>query len=167
MATDENDKNKKDAGVEKRSLTVLSISAAVVFVALVSVIFGLWFMMYNDRKKNQEIAVRETSESGIVKGASTEDPQYLANLVDDLKSAGFILYGSSSDVNVQRQREIFGQAAAGLDYVECDPGAENSNPQECVAKGIDKHPTWVHEEARFPGYKSLADLEELLLSNQQ
>jgi len=167
MATSESGKNEKDVGIEKRSLVILSISTALIFVALASVILSLWFMMQNDRKRNQEIAARETSESGIVKGVSTEDPQYLANLVDNLKKAGFILYGSDSDANSRRQKEIFGQANAGLDYVECDPGAENSNPQECVAKGIDEYPTWVREEQKFPGYKSLDELEEFLASNQQ
>jgi len=157
------DNKKEDIQRENRSLTILSILAIVVFIALASTLLGLWFSTENDKKKNQEIAL--VSENGIIKGTSTADPQYLANLADSLKNAGFILYGSGSDSNTKRQKEIFGQAFTALDYVECDPGTENSNPQECVAKGIDKYPTWVRVDQKFSGYKSLDELEGLLNPN--
>jgi len=162
-----NNKNKTEENAEdtreKQSLTILLISTIVVFIALISAIIGLWFSRENDKKKNPEIGY--ISENGMVKGVSSSNPEYLTRLADGLKKAGFVLYGSSSDISTKQEMGTFGQAFSLLDYVECDPGSPNSNPQECVARGIDQYPTWVTGEKKFSGYKSLEELEVLLNSN--
>ena len=157
---------KGDQGGVKSSDTMLKVATLVVAVALIAVVALLWLNYRRDLRGLTNIAL-DNSENGQVLGASTQNPDYLANLAISLKNAGYILYGSSSDTNTKRQKDIFGQGFSDIDYVECDQGVVNSNSQECVAKGIDIYPTWVQTDKKFPGYKSLNELEKLLASNQQ
>lgn len=147
----------------KKSDLMLKVTTAIVAVALIAVVSLLWLNFRKDSSNVKEVALGEV-EDGQVLGASVEDPNYLSNLATTLKADGFILYGSSSDSGTKKQKEIFGQAFSFIDYVECDPGTDNSNPQECAAKGIDQYPTWVRGDQKFPGYKSLIGIEGLLES---
>ncbi len=147
---------------EKKSQIMLSAATLVVAIALIAIVSLLWINIRKDSNEVEDVAVLVGSEDGQVLGTSTQDPIYLADLADRLKKTGYVIYGSNTDYGSKRQKEIFSQAIAGLDYVECSPGFDNSNPDECIAKGIDEYPTWVRGEEKFPGYKSLDELEELI-----
>lgn len=148
----------------KSSDIMLKVTTLVVAVALITVVALLWINFRKDSKVIGNVAV-EDSEDGQVLAASTQDPNYLVNLALALKADGYILYGSSSDESTKQQKEIFGQGFSAIDYVECDPGASDSNPQECLARGIDRYPTWIKGDQKFPGNKSLNELEKLLVPN--
>lgn len=163
MAEAENKgKTEEAVNVEtKKSDLMLKVTTLVVAVALIAVVALLWLNFRKNSNIIGDVALND-SEDGQVLGASTEDPSYLADLAATLKADGFILYGSGSDNLTKKQKEVFGQGFSLLDYVECDPGTENSNPQECAAKGINQYPTWVRGDQKFSGYKSLSEIKGLL-----
>lgn len=141
---------------EKRSVKLLWSVNILLFLAVSATIFGLWY--YNT---DQSAKPKDTG-NGSVLGASTKDPQYLSSLSDSLKTNGFVLYGDIKESKTKKQLAEFGQAAQGLDYVECDSQVEQANPQECLAKGVETYPTWVRGEKKYQGYFSLKELERLI-----
>jgi len=145
-----------------KTLTLLWVSGLVLFLAVSAVLAGLWMSTKSERKAANLASA--SVESGQVLGATTQDPQYLVNLANNLKTSGLILYGFDTDAQTQKQLSIFGQALSGLNYVECDPQTARSNADECLAKGIESYPVWVKGDQKYPGYKSLSELEKLLAS---
>lgn len=145
-----------------KSLTVLWVSGLVLLLATSAALAGLWMSTRNDRKAANLASA--STESGQVLGATTQDPQYLVSLTNNLKTSGLVLYGFDTDAQTKKQLLIFGQALPGLNYVECDPQAARSNADECLAKGIENYPVWVKGDQKYPGYKSLSELEKLLAS---
>ena len=146
----------------QKSLTVLFVSGLVLLLAISAALAGLWMSTKSERKAANLASA--SVESGQVLGATTQDPQYLVNLANNLKTAGLVLYGYDTDTQTGKQLSIFGQALSGLNYVECDPQAAHSNADECLAKGIENYPVWVKGDQKYPGYKSLSELEKLLAS---
>jgi uncharacterized membrane protein len=60
------------------------------------------------------------------------------------------------------QKELFGkQAMSEIDYVECDPGGQNPQPQLCQAAQIQGYPTWVINGEQYSGMRPLSELAEL------
>lgn len=151
----------KEVAQKPKSMAVLWTAVLFLFLACASVIFGLWKSYENDRISNN-LAMSNNDLIGEVLGTSTEDPNYIAALVENLKSGGVVLYGYDGNQENTKQLAIFGQAAAGLDYVECNPQSSSSNTDECVARGVDQYPTWVIGDQKFARYKTLEDLEEIL-----
>ncbi len=151
----------KSVKKSSKSLTALWVAVAVLFLASAAVIAGLWVSFRKEKIGNNLASVNNT-ESGEVMGATTEDPDYLSNLVANLKTTGVIAYGFNSNAETKRQLAIFGQAISNLDYVECDSQVANSNPDECIARGISDYPTWVKGDQKFVGFKTLEDLEKIL-----
>ncbi|MEI6144472.1 MAG: hypothetical protein WCP91_02650 [Candidatus Berkelbacteria bacterium] len=152
-----------DKAMQKKpkSITFLWIAILVLFVASAAVIFGIWTSYKTDRASNN-LAMLGNNESGDVMGATTEDPNYLLKLTDNLKTGGVIIYGSSTDKQTARQLALFGQAATRLDYVECNSQLADSNSDECIARGVTRYPTWVKADKKITGYQTLADLEKFL-----
>ncbi|MEI8061135.1 MAG: hypothetical protein WCG99_02475 [Candidatus Berkelbacteria bacterium] len=144
-----------------KSITFLWVAVLVLFVASAAVIFGIWTSYKTDRASNN-LARLNNIESGDVMGATTEDPEYLVKLTDNLKAAGVTIYGSSTDQKTAKQLVLFGQAATRLDYVECNSQSADSNSDECIARGITHYPTWVKADKKITGYQTLADLEKFL-----
>ncbi|MCX6812776.1 MAG: hypothetical protein NTW79_04165 [Candidatus Berkelbacteria bacterium] len=147
----------KNFSDESKTTKILLGVLLVVLVAVVLISVLLWKNVRRDQSAN----IAGTSESGSVLGASTEDPDYLSSLTDDLKAKGFVLYGSSQSSETTRQKNIFGQAFSNLDYVECDPNTSGANPDECSARGISVFPTWISGDQAFPGFQSVEQLQEL------
>lgn len=144
-----------------KSITFLWAAILVLFLASAVLIVGIWKSFRNDKISNN-LALSNSIESGDVLGATTESPDYLIKLADSLKTDGVILYGFDGNQETKRQLAIFGQAITNLDYVECNSQSSHSNADECVARGIDKYPTWVKGEQKSTGFKTLEELEQML-----
>jgi len=161
--TDSGKDNQDSTDREKKEIKILSISISAIFVVLFFAVAGIWYTAKNEQKTYDNLVQSTIGESGRVLGALIEDPEFLTKLASNLKAAGFVLYGSNGDEKTEKQKEVFGQAYSSLDYVECNPQVKNSNALECVARGIEKYPTWVSGDKLYPGYKSPTELEEILL----
>lgn len=167
---DEENKNQENIEKslkEKRSVRILFISSILLLLAIAATVSAIWFMNNKDVKTYNQVA-RSINEEGAIKGASTADPDYVSKLAESLKASGFVLYGSDNNIKTKKQKDVFSQAISGIDYVECDPQIKSANSAECAAREIKIYPTWVSGDKKFEGYKSLAEIEKMLveISNQ-
>jgi len=133
-------------------------------VALIVIIAGLGIIFFASNKVGDKNGKTTSSENGQVSGASTqnENAAYKEKLAKYLKEKGMILYGAYWCPHCKEQKELFGDAAQYLDYVECDAKGEGANPDECVARGIEGYPTWIYEGKQYSGTQSLEKLAEIV-----
>ncbi|MDX2243587.1 MAG: hypothetical protein NW224_23145 [Leptolyngbyaceae cyanobacterium bins.302] len=68
--------------------------------------------------------------------------QATSALASHLKKVGAKMYGAYWCPHCTRQKEMFGSAFQGIDYVECDPRGANPRPNLCKEAGIKGYPTW-------------------------
>jgi len=155
------DQFSKEVEQKPKSIAVLWTAVLFLFLASAAIIFGLW-RSYKDDQISNNLAMSNNDLTGEVLGTSTEDPNYIAALVENLKSSGVILYGYDGNQENTKQLAIFGQAVTSLDYVECNPESSSSNADECVARGVDQYPTWVKGDQKYVGHKDLNHLEAIL-----
>ncbi|MBD2183662.1 vitamin K epoxide reductase family protein [Planktothrix sp. FACHB-1355] len=92
---------------------------------------------------------------------NTSGPAEIA-LARYLKEAGAKEYGAYWCPHCHEQKELFGkEAAAELDYVECDPKGKNPRPQLCQSAGIKGYPTWEINGQFYEGVQDLNKLADL------
>lgn len=80
---------------------------------------------------------------------------------------GMRMYGAKTCSFCIKQRALFGDAVKYIKEIECDPRYPNAETERCIAKKIERTPTWIREDAsgntlkRFePGVLSLKTLSE-------
>jgi len=140
----------------------------VVLVAVVLVAAGLIFLSSKNKGDDNNVAVNttDTSTSGTVAGASTEENAYDAATIEKLAKfmteKGMIMYGAYWCPHCQDQKKEFGDAVQYIDYVECDAKGTDANPEECVAQGVEGYPTWIYQGTKYSGLKSLSDLAKIV-----
>ncbi len=77
-------------------------------------------------------------------------------LASCLNKSGAILYGAYWCPHCADQKEYFGAAVSGLNYVECDAKGPQGDPDLCQSEGIEAYPTW-----KMPGKPSLQGAQTL------
>lgn len=80
---------------------------------------------------------------------------------------GMRMYGAKTCSYCIKQRALFGDSVRYIKEIECDPRYPNAETERCIAKKIERTPTWIREDAagntlkRFdPGVLSLQTLSE-------
>jgi uncharacterized membrane protein len=114
-------------------------------------------------------AVTPPLTAGAVPGSISPDgaspsglgPDRLAALADHLRASGGVVYGAYWCPHCQEQKQAFGDAAARLPYVECDPRGDNGRPDLCQAAGVRAYPTWAIGGQKLEGVVSPAELARL------
>jgi hypothetical protein len=67
------------------------------------------------------------------------------------------MYGAVWCSACKAEKALFGDSFKYVSYVEC-----TENPNECLAKGIEKYPTWIDEkEQKYVGVQGLEKLSEI------
>ncbi len=130
-----------------------------ILVAMVSSIGALG--LYNSVRS----PAASVSTPGIVPPAvtTTSGPAQLA-LARHLRAIGAKEYGAYWCPHCHDQKMLFGKEAAALiDYVECDPRGQNSRAQMCqaAAANVKGFPTWEIKGQFYSGTQSLEKLAEL------
>jgi uncharacterized membrane protein len=130
-----------------------------ILVAMVSSIGALG--LYNSVRS----PAASVSTPGIVAPAvtTTSGPAQLA-LVRHLREIGAKEYGAYWCPHCHDQKMLFGKEAAALiDYVECDPRGQNSRAQMCqaAAANVKGFPTWEIKGQFYSGTQSLEKLADL------
>ena len=130
-----------------------------ILVAMVSSIGALG--LYNSVRS----PAASVSTPGIAAPAvtTTSGPAQLA-LVRHLREIGAKEYGAYWCPHCHDQKMLFGKEAAALiDYVECDPRGQNSRAEICQAAGanIKGFPTWEIKGQFYSGTQSLEKLADL------
>ncbi len=72
---------------------------------------------------------------GVPKGEYTSFATCIAD-------SGAQFYGAFWCPHCKEQKELFGDAAAQLPYVECAQGGENAQVQRCLDEKVESYPTW-------------------------
>lgn len=90
-----------------------------------------------------------------------EDPMSRA-LALHLAKSGAIMYGAHWCDHCRQQKELFGEAARRLPYVECSTGAQGT-PQtaECRNRQIKTYPTWLINGQRYEEVMTQTRLAQL------
>ena len=130
-----------------------------ILVAMVSSIGALG--LYNSVRS----PAASVSTPGIVAPAvtTTSGPAQLA-LVRHLREIGAKEYGAYWCPHCQDQKMLFGKEAAALiDYIECDPRGQNSRAEICqaAAANVKGFPTWEIKGQFYSGTQSLEKLADL------
>ena len=130
-----------------------------ILVAMVSSIGALG--LYNSVRS----PAASVSTPGIVAPTvtTTSGPAQLA-LVRHLREIGAKEYGAYWCPHCHDQKMLFGKEAAALiDYVECDPKGQNSRAQMCqaAAANVKGFPTWEIKGQFYSGTQSLEKLADL------
>ena len=90
-----------------------------------------------------------------------EDPMSRA-LAIHLSKSGVVMYGAHWCDHCRQQKELFGEAAKRLPYIECSTGAQGT-PQttECSSRGIKTYPTWFINGQRYEEVMTQTRLAQL------
>lgn len=85
-------------------------------------------------------------------------PSYESQLAEYLSSTGARMYGAYWCPHCARQKQLFGNAALQIPYIECDPRGVNAQVDLCNTVGISAYPTWVINGDFYLGVQSLKRL---------
>lgn len=100
-----------------------------------------------------------TQTSQQIEGASTINKVELAQ---HLTKIGAKIYGAYWCSACAKQKELFGpDASAKIDYRECDANGENSKAAECDQEEITSYPTWIINNQKYIGVRSLEELAQI------
>jgi len=90
-----------------------------------------------------------------------EDPMSRA-LAIHLSKSGAVMYGAHWCDHCRQQKELFGEAAKRLPYIECSTGAQGT-PQtaQCSSRGIKTYPTWFINGQRYEEVMTQTRLAQL------
>jgi len=137
------------------------------FAAIILVIVALGLTLKNQKNEtpatdNQIIAETEEDDSGEVLGVQSDQPTIdPVALAKHLKNQGAGLYGAVWCSHCKEQKELFGNAKEFLPYHECDLEAANSEAKICEDAGITAYPTWIINQTKYIGAKTLVELAKL------
>ena len=86
-----------------------------------------------------------------------------SDLVACLNEKGVVYYKSVRCSNCRRQEMLLGDAYKKLNSIECHPDGENPEVEQCLAREIEKTPTFImevngEEIKRLVGRQSVKDL---------
>lgn len=134
---------------------------ASISVVMLAALGGVFLIEKNNLKElaNQN---SQKSSAGEVAGVSSEDDDYLTQLAKSLSDKGMVLFGAYWSEDSKKQKDLFGDAAKYIDYVECDQSGANANSDECIARKIETYPTWVYNNTEYKGIKTLSDLAQII-----
>ncbi|MDS3859747.1 vitamin K epoxide reductase family protein [Thermosynechococcaceae cyanobacterium BACA0444] len=84
------------------------------------------------------------------------------SLAKHLTQSGAVMYGAYWCSHCHDQKELFGKTAfKQINYVECDPGGQNPQPDLCRAKDVKSYPTWEIAQKNYSGTRPLPELADL------
>lgn len=88
-------------------------------------------------------------------------PEKLEALAKCLSETGAKFYGAFWCGWCNKQKELFGEAAQHLPYVECSDEETRQMLPECQQAGVTSFPTWEFEGEKVSGFKDLEGLAKL------
>ncbi|MBX2864145.1 MAG: hypothetical protein KTR27_11355 [Leptolyngbyaceae cyanobacterium MAG.088] len=85
-------------------------------------------------------------------------PSYEFQLAEYLSNTEAKMYGAYWCPHCARQKQLFGDAARSIPYVECDPRGVNAQVNLCNTAGINAYPTWEINGEFYLGAQPLKQL---------
>lgn len=109
--------------------------------------------------------ISKTQATEPEKQTDKEETQYskeqLESLAKCLKEKGAKFYGAYWCGWCKKQKEIFGEAAQYLPYIECVDEKTQQITSQCQEAGIQGYPTWEINGQKRSGFKKPKELAEL------
>ena len=90
-----------------------------------------------------------------------EEPAALEGFAKCLTDSGVKFYGAFWCTWCNKEKELFGEAAQYLPYVECSDQETGEMLPVCQEAGITSFPTWEFNGEKSSGFKSLEQLAEM------
>ena len=91
-------------------------------------------------------------------GGPTQDYNAFATCI---ANSGAKFYGAFWCPHCKDQKEMFGDAAEKLPYVECAEGGKNAQVQLCLDEKVESYPTWKFQDGTtHVGTMELQDLAD-------
>jgi len=87
--------------------------------------------------------------------------EQLETLAKCLSEKGAKFYGSSGCGWCKKQKEVFGEAAQYLPYIECVDEETRKMTSQCQEAGIQGFPTWEFFGEKKSGFKTPEELSQL------
>ncbi len=89
-------------------------------------------------------------------------PSELDGFAQCLTESGATMYGAWWCPHCDRQKDLFGSAIKGVNYVECSDAPSRSMNQTCKDAGVEGYPMWeLGDGSRHGGEQPLEILAEL------
>ncbi|HAN46338.1 MAG TPA: Vitamin K epoxide reductase [Cyanobacteria bacterium UBA8156] len=107
------------------------------------------------------MAVALTVIRGEQEQAIAVNHSFAGQLAQHLQTTNVKMYGAFWCPHCREQKAAFGEAAALVPYVECDPRGEKAQAALCQTKNIRSYPTWEIDGQLVEGARSLTDLAKL------
>lgn len=98
---------------------------------------------------------------GIQSQAAVVNQSFAGRLANHLQQINAKMYGAYTCPFCRKQKELFGQAADRVPYIECAPNFPNAQPELCRQKNIEGYPTWEIKGSMYSGLRSLNELADL------
>ena len=106
--------------------------------------------------------------SGIFDPAAGPEEPFLRELAAHLESTGAEFYGASWCIRCKEQKSLFEASAHRLPYIECSPNGRGGVQNfACIAKNIQRYPTWIVEGRRHESLLTPQTLAQLSDFNWQ
>ena len=130
----------------KRNVKKKSLNTKVIVLVLAVIIVGAGVFMF-------------------LSGPKADQKDY-STLTKCLTDKGVFMYGSITCNVCKREREYLGPAMQYVKEIECNARSPNSQVELCLARGIEKTPTWILEKdgqelKRLEGFQDAAALADL------
>ena len=87
--------------------------------------------------------------------------EQLETLAKCLSEKGVKFYGASGCGYCKKQKEVFGEAAQYLPYIECVDEETRKMTSQCQEAGIQSYPTWEFFGEKKSGFKTPEELSQL------
>ena len=95
------------------------------FVGALIVVAGLGSIFILSERKEKNMTAQ--NNGGEVAGAVSGQGNYIERLAKHLSDNSVVLYGSDQSDETKDQQQLFGDAFAAIDYVNCDVATNSSN----------------------------------------
>lgn len=152
--------------VETKSKNLISIAIVVAGLLVVGAL--IYIDLGKDLKEKGQAAVGGQTEIPVGTEEQNQEPEAqiaTASVVDFAKcltEKGAKFYGASWCSWCNKEKELFGEAAQFLPYIECIDKDTNELTKECEEAEILGFPTWEFpEKGREAGFKTLEELSQI------
>lgn len=147
--------------IETRNLIFWIIVLTSVSITLTAV-----YLSYKDTeetiKKIEAASIIQSELLKDIQGEELDGGGEMKRFAKCLTEAGVKFYGTYWCGWCDHQKELFGEAAKNIPYIECSEKETGKITFECQEAGITGFPTWQFSDGtRSSGYKSLEKLAEL------
>ena len=136
-----------------------------IIVGMLTLVGTLGIYALNSQSLSEITAIPKTTTAPTAPygwDISTTSGKAEISLAEHLKAIGATKFGAYWCPHCYDQKQLFGKKAfEEINYIECDAGGKNPQPQACNEAEIKSYPTWEIKGKKYPGTQTLEKLAEV------